>query len=76
MKKILNLNANRNLLTIDVNRKSRSQSCPYCGGIVNQNYSPFCSRRCAQLDLGHWLNEDYRIPVIDNDYADDSAIDE
>lgn len=24
---------------------------------------PFCSPRCKQIDLGRWLNEEYRIPV-------------
>jgi endogenous inhibitor of DNA gyrase (YacG/DUF329 family) len=28
---------------------------------------PFCSERCRMADLGRWLNEDYRIPVVDND---------
>ncbi len=26
-------------------------------------YRPFCSERCRLVDLGKWLNEDYRIPV-------------
>jgi endogenous inhibitor of DNA gyrase (YacG/DUF329 family) len=25
---------------------------------------PFCSPRCRQIDLGKWLNEEYRVPVI------------
>jgi len=24
--------------------------------------APFCSHRCALLDLGNWLSGDYRIP--------------
>lgn len=41
-------------------------TCPICGESVrlreeNKSY-PFCSRRCQLIDLGHWLNEDYRIP--------------
>ena len=24
---------------------------------------PFCSPRCKTVDLGKWLNEDYRVPV-------------
>jgi endogenous inhibitor of DNA gyrase (YacG/DUF329 family) len=24
-------------------------------------YRPFCSRRCKLVDLGRWLNEEYRI---------------
>ncbi len=27
---------------------------------------PFCSARCRQVDLGKWLNEEYRVPVSDD----------
>jgi hypothetical protein len=30
-------------------------------------HRPFCSPRCADLDLGAWLNGDYRIPAADDD---------
>jgi endogenous inhibitor of DNA gyrase (YacG/DUF329 family) len=38
-------------------------SCPICGKAVVQDYRPFCSRRCADIDLGRWLTESYRIPA-------------
>ncbi|HSR54756.1 MAG TPA: DNA gyrase inhibitor YacG [Alphaproteobacteria bacterium] len=41
----------------------RGKKCPVCGNPVNVTYRPFCSRRCADLDLGRWLREDYRIPA-------------
>ncbi len=41
----------------------RGKSCPICGAPVDVTYRPFCSRRCADLDLGRWLREDYRIPA-------------
>lgn len=25
-------------------------------------YSPFCSQKCADIDLNHWLGGNYRIP--------------
>jgi endogenous inhibitor of DNA gyrase (YacG/DUF329 family) len=25
-------------------------------------WAPFCSQRCKDVDLGRWLNGDYRIP--------------
>ena len=28
-------------------------------------YRPFCSRRCAQLDLGKWLTGGYTIPAYE-----------
>ncbi|HTE50019.1 MAG TPA: DNA gyrase inhibitor YacG [Kofleriaceae bacterium] len=26
---------------------------------------PFCSERCQTIDLGHWLDERYRIPTAE-----------
>lgn len=37
-------------------------SCPICGKPAAEDYRPFCSRRCADLDLARWLRGDYRIP--------------
>ncbi len=33
-----------------------------CGRPAVARFRPFCSRRCADLDLGHWFQEDYRVP--------------
>ena len=38
-------------------------SCPICGKPQVAEYRPFCSRRCADVDLGRWLTESYRIPA-------------
>jgi len=32
-------------------------------------YRPFCSRRCKLIDLGRWLNEEYRITEEPPDLA-------
>lgn len=37
--------------------------CPICGKPTAPDCRPFCSRRCADVDLGRWLNESYRIPA-------------
>ena len=36
-------------------------TCPLCQQPVEALYRPFCSRRCAQLDLGKWLTGSYAI---------------
>jgi uncharacterized protein len=41
--------------------------CPICGGRAEQRYRPFCSKRCADVDLGLWIGEAYRIPVVEDD---------
>ena len=35
--------------------------CPLCEQPIAADYRPFCSKRCAERDLGRWLNEGYRI---------------
>ena len=52
---------------------SSGTRCPQCGGQAIKPHTPFCSRRCAQLDLGKWLNEDYRVPA--DDVMDEGDID-
>ena len=36
--------------------------CPICGKPGLPRFSPFCSRRCADIDLGRWLKGSYAIP--------------
>lgn len=39
--------------------------CAYCKQVEvarRSEFYPFCSKRCKMLDLGGWVNEDYRIP--------------
>lgn len=37
-------------------------SCPLCRRPAREPYRPFCSKRCADLDLARWLRGDYVIP--------------
>jgi hypothetical protein len=37
-------------------------SCPICGEATVKAYRPFCSRRCADRDLGRWLTGSYAVP--------------
>ena len=41
---------------------SLKAACPLCQRPAEIIYRPFCSRRCAQLDLGKWLTGSYAIP--------------
>ena len=47
--------------------------CPICNKGRAQRYRPFCSKRCADLDLGRWFNEDYHIPAEDDAELDDQS---
>ncbi len=37
-------------------------ACPVCGRPPVEAFRPFCSKRCADVDLARWLRGDYRIP--------------
>jgi hypothetical protein len=41
--------------------------CPQCGKPIAQAYRPFCSKRCADLDLHKWLTGGYAIPGADEE---------
>jgi endogenous inhibitor of DNA gyrase (YacG/DUF329 family) len=51
------------MATISSMPVSAPRHCPICGKPAVQPYRPFCSTRCAQIDLGRWLNGNYRIPT-------------
>ncbi|MEI9890908.1 MAG: DNA gyrase inhibitor YacG [Caulobacteraceae bacterium] len=44
--------------------------CPVCRRPVEGAYRPFCSKRCADVDLGRWLTGGYVIPG-EGDEAED-----
>ncbi len=52
--------------------------CPTCGKKADWKenpYRPFCSERCKLVDLGKWVNEEYRVPgrgVPDDTGSDDN----
>jgi uncharacterized protein len=38
-----------------------ARPCPICGKPANRRHQPFCSARCADIDLGRWLKGNYRV---------------
>jgi uncharacterized protein len=47
-------------------------ACAICGKPAQARFSPFCSRRCADVDLGRWLKGGYAIPGRPEEEAGDS----
>ena len=41
--------------------------CPICGKPTKAEYKPFCSKRCADVDLNRWLSGTYAIPAVEDD---------
>lgn len=49
-------------------------SCPVCRKPAVAKYRPFCSKRCADVDLGRWFNGSYAIPTEEPPEADPDAV--
>lgn len=42
-------------------------ACPTCKKPSTEKYRPFCSKRCADIDLGRWFNGTYAIEAQETD---------
>jgi endogenous inhibitor of DNA gyrase (YacG/DUF329 family) len=51
-------------------------TCPICAKDSDPKYRPFCSRRCADIDLGRWLNESYVLPAKPEDEEESGPTEE
>jgi endogenous inhibitor of DNA gyrase (YacG/DUF329 family) len=49
------------------------KKCPTCGKPAEQRFHPFCSKRCADVDLNRWLSGVYALPVIEPDESSDET---
>jgi len=49
--------------------------CPICLKSAVPEFKPFCSKRCADLDLGKWMSDSYAIPGEPADQAEDTPYD-
>ena len=41
---------------------TQTPACALCGKPVSPDYRPFCSKRCADVDLQRWLSGAYVVP--------------
>ena len=48
--------------------------CPICGRPSSQQFHPFCSARCADIDLNRWLTGGYVIPAEPAEEEDLAAL--
>ena len=46
------------------------RACPICGKPSVRAFHPFCSKRCADIDLNRWLSGVYAVPVKDDEDED------
>jgi len=50
--------------------------CPICGKPTALEHRPFCSARCANVDLQRWLSDRYVLPSSDDSEGVEDADDE
>jgi endogenous inhibitor of DNA gyrase (YacG/DUF329 family) len=50
-----------------------SKGCPICGKPADAKLRPFCSRRCANVDLNRWLSGVYAVPIKEEEDEDGAA---
>ena len=48
-------------------------SCPICSRPRDAKFKPFCSKRCADIDLAKWLRGEYSIPGAPVDEGEEPA---
>jgi endogenous inhibitor of DNA gyrase (YacG/DUF329 family) len=53
----------------------KRRPCPICNRPAEAAFRPFCSKRCADVDLGRWLKGSYAIPAAEGEEgpADEEA---
>lgn len=49
------------------------RKCVICGKPQAEKYKPFCSKRCADVDLNRWFSGGYAIPAAEEDEPDEEA---
>ena len=52
---------------------STTPKCVICGKPQSQDSRPFCSKRCADVDLQRWFSGRYAIPAAEEDDPDEEG---
>jgi endogenous inhibitor of DNA gyrase (YacG/DUF329 family) len=48
----------------------KARVCPLCGRPTETAFRPFCSKRCADIDLNRWLSGVYAVPMKEEEDED------
>ncbi|HXF88434.1 MAG TPA: DNA gyrase inhibitor YacG [Xanthobacteraceae bacterium] len=57
----------------DASPRPRLKPCPICGKLAIEQFRPFCSKRCADIDLHRWLSGVYALPVVEDKERPDAG---
>jgi endogenous inhibitor of DNA gyrase (YacG/DUF329 family) len=53
-----------------MNSVEQPKPCAICGKPQVERFRPFCSRRCADVDLHRWLSDAYAVPAVEDGDSD------
>lgn len=54
-----------------MSRAKVAAGCPICRKPVQPDYRPFCSKRCADVDLQRWFTGAYAVPAVEQEEVSD-----
>jgi uncharacterized protein len=57
-------------IAVMADSKNRGK-CPICGKPADELFRPFCSKRCADVDLHRWFSGVYAVPVTEDEEEDE-----
>lgn len=57
-------------------KTGKPERCPICAKSAVADYAPFCSKRCADIDLHRWLSGSYAIPAVEDESDGEEASEE
>ncbi len=60
----------------EIDNKLSAARCPLCRKPVDAAFKPFCSKRCADIDLNRWLSGVYVVPVKEDEDEDGTRLPE
>jgi uncharacterized protein len=60
----------------DPMERHQAKQCSICRGPSVERFRPFCSSRCADIDLGRWLSGGYAIATDEGDKPDAAELQE
>jgi endogenous inhibitor of DNA gyrase (YacG/DUF329 family) len=53
----------------DIN--SGKKNCPICNKNIVAEFTPFCSKRCMDVDLSRWFRGVYAVPLTEENTSPD-----
>ena len=58
----------------EIDNELSAARCPLCRKPVDAAFKPFCSKRCADIDLNRWLSGVYAVPVKEDEDEDGTRV--